>query len=116
MLEKDFQSLRFTVLGKDCEYEGDVRLRGDAIVDCKYLGAITMLDDSMLTIERDAYVEGSIYCKDAEIFGEVKGDVNASGSLTLRSSAKVSGKVSAGSLSVYPGATLNIEADAEKTL
>lgn len=115
MEEKDFKSLRFTVLGKDCEYEGDIRLRGDAIVNCKLTGTITMLDgDSKLTIERSAEVEGSIYCQDAEIFGEVKGSISAAGSLVVRSSAKVSGKVSAAGLSVYPGAVLNIEGSAER--
>lgn len=115
MNENDFKSLHFTILGKECEYEGDIRLKGDAMVNCRVLGSIAMVDDSKLVIERDAYIEGNIYCKDIEIFGEVNGTLNASGSMVVRSSGKVSGKVSAASMSVYPGAILNIEGSAENT-
>lgn len=113
MIEQDFRKLNFSVLGQGCEYEGDIKLKGDSIIDCKITGSITMLDDSKLIIERDAYIEGTIYCKDIEVFGELNGTVNASGSLTVRSSGKVSGKISAANLSVYPGAVLNIEGRAE---
>lgn len=113
MNETEFKRLGFTVLGKDCEYEGDLRLRGDAIIDSKLVGSLTMLDESKLVIERDASIEGSIYCKDIEVFGNIEGSISASGSLTVRSSGRVSGKVTAANLSVYPGAVLNIEGSAE---
>lgn len=109
MKEIDFKALNFTVLGKACEYEGDLRLRGDAMICSRVLGSLTMLDESKLVIEREAYIEGSIYCKDIEVFGEVNGSINASGKLTVRSSAKVSGKISAANMSIYPGAILNME-------
>lgn len=114
MNENDFKAINFSVLGKGCEYEGDLRLRGDATVNCKVLGSISIMDDSKLVIEREAYVEGSIYCKDVEIFGEVNGSIIASGSMVVRSSGKVSGKIAAGSMSIYPGAILNIEGSAEE--
>lgn len=115
MNESDFKSLNFSVLGKGCEYEGDLRLSGDTVVNCKIFGTITILDGAKLTLERNAYVEGSIYCKDIEVFGELNGSVNASGSLVVRSSGKISGKIAANNMSVYPGALLNIEGHAEET-
>ncbi len=113
MNQTDFKHLSFTILGKDCEYEGDLRLRGDAIVDSKVIGSIVMLDEGKLVVERDASIEGSIYCQDIEVFGNIEGSISATGSLTVRSSGRVSGKVSSANLSVYPGAVLNIEGSAE---
>lgn len=113
MKENDFKSLSFTVLGRDSEFEGDIKLRGDAMINSRLIGTVTMQDDGNLVIERNAYVEGAIYCKDVEVFGEVNGTINAAGSLVVRSSGKVSGKVSAASMSVYPGALLNAQGSAD---
>ncbi|MCO4752862.1 MAG: polymer-forming cytoskeletal protein [Bacteriovoracaceae bacterium] len=114
MKESEFKSLNFTMLGKGSEYEGDLRLSGDTVVNCKILGTLTILDGSKLTIEREAMIEGSIYCKDVEIFGEVSGSISAAGSMVVRSSGKVSGNIEAKNLSVYPGALLNIEGRAQE--
>ncbi len=113
MKESDFKSLNFTLLGKNSEYEGDLRISGDTVVNCKVIGTLTILDGAKLTLERDASIEGSIYCKDIEIFGEVKGSITAAGSMTVRASGKVSGIINAQNLSVYPGAILNIEGKAQ---
>ncbi|MEX0797901.1 MAG: polymer-forming cytoskeletal protein [Bacteriovoracaceae bacterium] len=114
MNESDFKSLNFTILGKNSEYEGDLRLSGDTVINCKVYGTISILDGSQLVLEREAYVEGSIYCKDIEVFGEINGSVNAAGSLVVRSSGKVSGNITAANMSVYPGALLNIEGHTEE--
>lgn len=113
MQENSFKSLEFTLLGKNCEYDGDIRVKGETIINCYLKGSVTMLDDSKITIERDAVVEGNIYCKDIEVFGTVNGAINANGSLTVRSNAKIFGNVHSEKLSIYPGAILNIEGHSE---
>lgn len=113
MNEGSFKSLEFTLLGKNCEYVGDIRVKGEAIINCSIKGSITVLDDSKITIERDANIEGNIYCKDIEVFGVINGSINSQGSLTIRSNAKVYGNIHAQKMSIYPGAILNIEGHAE---
>lgn len=113
MNEGSFKSLEFTLMGKYCEYEGDIKIKGEAIINCKIKGSITVTDNSKITIERDAQIEGNIYCQDIEVFGTINGSINSQGSLTVRSNAKVYGNIHAQQLSIYPGAILNIEGHAE---
>lgn len=115
MNELTFKSLEFTLIGKDCEYTGDIKTKGDTIFNGKVKGSITVMDNSKIVIERDAYIEGNIYCKDIEVFGIVNGSINSAGSLTIRSNAKVFGNIHAQKMSIYPGAVLNIEGHAEST-
>lgn len=109
MNENDFKQLNFSILGKDASLEGDLKFQGDTILSCYVKGTINMADKSKLTLERGSHVEGNIYCHDIEIFGSFYGTVNASGTLSIRSSGIVSGKVTANQMSIYPGAQLNFE-------
>ena len=109
MNELDFKKLNFSVLGRNCEFEGELKLFGDTLITCHVKGTLAMQDQGKLTIERGANISGDIYCHDIEIFGNVEGSIRAHGTLTVRSSAQVSGNIEAKSLSIYPGAVLNIE-------
>ena len=114
MIENEFKSLNFSVLGKNSVIEGNLKFHGDTLLNCEINGDITMLNDSTLTLERESQFTGNIYCSDIEIFGSVSGSINATGSLSVRSSATVSGKINARSINIYPGATLNIEGHTEE--
>lgn len=105
----NFKSLNFTVLGQESQLEGDFKFRGDILLASELKGSLTMLDDGKVILERTSNFNGNIFCKDIEIFGNFQGTINSSGTLSIRSSASVSGKINAKSLSIYPGATLNIE-------
>jgi cytoskeletal protein CcmA (bactofilin family) len=114
MKEKEFQNFNFTMLGKDSILDGDFKFSGDTLINCHITGSITMINDGKLTFERDSKFEGSIFCHDIEVFGDVKGTLNASGVLSVRSSAIVSGVINAKSLSIFPGANINIEGHTEE--
>ena len=109
MIEKDFKELNFSVLGRNSSLEGDLKFQGDTLLNCFVKGTITMEDQSKITLERGAKVEGNIYCNDIEIFGSFSGSINASGTLSVRSSAVISGKIMAKKLSIFPGAQINME-------
>ena len=109
MNETDFRNLNFTVIGKDCDLEGDLVFAGDTLVNSRIKGNLTIKDEGKLTLERGSFLDGNIYCHDAEIFGEVKGSINAAGTLSIKSGASVSGTLKAKKLSIFPGATINIE-------
>lgn len=109
MKEIDFKTLNFSVIGQSSQLEGEFKFHGDTLLNCTLKGDVTMLDHGKLTLERESKFNGNIYCEDIEIFGEVTGSINASGNLSVRSSAVVSGLINAKSINIYPGATLNIE-------
>lgn len=109
MIENDFKNLNFTVIGKDSNLEGDLKFSGDTLISGRVTGTLTIQNDAKLTLERQGSFEGTIFCHDLEVFGEIKGTVNASGTLSVRSGASVSGIVNAQRLSVFPGAIINID-------
>jgi cytoskeletal protein CcmA (bactofilin family) len=109
MKEIDFKKQNYTVIGINNSIEGELKLTGDALIHSSVRGTITMFQEGTLILERDSKFEGTIYCNDIEVFGEVKGTIKANGKLTVRSSASISGNIQAKQMSVYPGAILNIE-------
>jgi cytoskeletal protein CcmA (bactofilin family) len=109
----NFKELNFSLLGKKTKITGDLSLEGDTVLAGSLTGTITVKDQGNIIIEQTATIEGDIYCNDIEIFGSFSGSINASGTLTIRSSADVAGKISASKMSIYPGAILNMEGSAE---
>lgn len=109
MLEKEFKQLNYNVLGRDTVFEGDLKIKGDTLINGQFNGSITVLDQSKVTIEKDCHVEGDLYGHDIEVHGNFSGSLKASGVLTIRSSGNVSGKIQASQLNIYPGAIVNME-------
>ena len=54
-------------------------------------------------------VNGSVRAAEAEILGDIEGDIVVTGSLILRSTAKIKGNITARTMSVDEGATYNGE-------
>ena len=109
MKESNFKKQNYNFVGLHTNLEGELKFSGDTIIHGKVKGTIIMQDKGNLILERTAQFEGTIFCQNIEVFGEIKGTVKASGTLSIRSSASVSGNIQAGKLVVYPGAVLNVE-------
>ena len=110
----DFKTLNFSVLGQDSTLSGDFKFRGDILLGSKLSGSLTMLDEGKVIIERNSIVDAEISCHDIEIFGQFTGKINASGTLSVRSSAKISGEIRANKMSIFPGAQINMEGHTEE--
>tara|TARA_Y100000385_G_C12768537_1_gene498268 strand:+ start:169 stop:549 length:381 start_codon:yes stop_codon:yes gene_type:complete len=113
MKESNFRKQNYNFVGLHTKLEGELKFSGDTIIHGEVKGTIIIQDEGSLVFERTACFEGTIYCKHLEVFGEVKGTVKASGTLSIRSSASVSGNIQANKLVVYPGAILNVESHTE---
>lgn len=109
MNELDFKKLNFSVIGRGCQVEGDLKFTGDTLITCKIKGTVTVIDTAKLTLERGSSIEGDVYCHDIEVFGSLQGSIKSSGKLTVRSSAEISGNIQAKEICIYPGAVVNIE-------
>lgn len=109
MIKEEFQNLNFSLLGKNTVFKGDLEFEGDTIINGEIQGSVTLLKEGKITFERDSKMDGELYCYDVEIFGHFQGSIKAAGTLTIRSSGVVSGKVEANNLSIFPGAILNME-------
>lgn len=79
--------------------ESDFRLDGEVEGDIQ--------SKTKVVIGEKGTLKGSLTCANAEILGKVIGDISASHTLTLHSTAEISGDVQVKSLIVEPNAVFN---------
>jgi len=78
------------------ESDGDIRLDGalEGKLNCK----------GRVVIGPEARIKGIIYARNAEILGNVEGEIIVIDLLTLKSTATITGDITMGKFSVEPGA------------
>lgn len=108
--DKDFKDFHYNVLGAKSQIVGNLVLCGDAIVNSHIEGSIEVQEAGKLVLERGSFVKGKIKAIDLDIFGQVEGDIDCSGLVSIRSSATVSGSIKSGRLVIYPGAIVEMNA------
>jgi cytoskeletal protein CcmA (bactofilin family) len=112
--DQDFKQFHYNVLGAKSYIQGDVVLFGDAIITSSIEGSIEIKDKGKLVLERGSSVKGKIKAIDLEIFGDVEGEIECSGLVSIRSSAKVSGSIKSARLVIYPGASVDMKASSQE--
>ncbi|MDR1652128.1 MAG: polymer-forming cytoskeletal protein [Prevotellaceae bacterium] len=87
-----------TVVG-DVKAEADFRLDGeiDGSIECK----------GKLVVGQRGFVKGNVICENAEISGEVSGNIIINDTLSLRATAVVSGDITTKVFVIEPNAILN---------
>lgn len=108
--DQDFREFHYNMLGSRSKITGDLVLYGDSIITSEVDGTIEVQDDGKLILERGSLIRGKVRAIDLEIFGEVNGEIECSGLVSIRSSAHVSGTIKAGRLVIYPGAIVETQA------
>jgi len=103
--EKQQQILERNIIGSNTSIVGDVISEGDFRIDGKVEG--TIKTSGRVVIGKIGTAIGKIECSDADIEGKFSGELQVNNLLTLKSSAKISGDVIIGKLSVEPGAEFN---------
>jgi cytoskeletal protein CcmA (bactofilin family) len=90
------------IIGAGTSIEGDVISSGDIRIDGSLKG--TLKTRGKLVVGPSGQVEGTVSCQNADISGNVRGKVNVTELLSLKATAKLSGEISTGKLSIEPGA------------
>jgi cytoskeletal protein CcmA (bactofilin family) len=85
--------------------KGDITSNGYFRIDGTIEGNVKT--PSKVVIGKTGIVIGTLSCKNADIEGKVKGIIDISGTLSLKSTAHIEGEVVIGKLSVEPGAIFN---------
>jgi len=99
-----------TIIGKSITIRGELSGDEDLFVDGTIDGSITVAD-SRLTIGPNGRVKANLIARDVIIFGQVSGNVQATGSVDLRQSATLKGDISAARLAIEENATIQGKAD-----
>ncbi len=92
-------------IGKGTTIEGNIETYGNLRVDGKVIGNI--ITKSKLVLGQSSQVEGNILAQNAEVLGEIKGKIEVSDLLTLKSSSVIHGDILTSKLVVETGATFN---------
>jgi cytoskeletal protein CcmA (bactofilin family) len=113
MNETDFRKFNYNVLGANSSIKGDLTLTGDAIITSRIEGSVEVKETGKLVLERGSHIIGKVKAIDLEIFGQVDGEIECSGIVSIRSSAHVVGTVKSARLVIYPGAVVEMTANSQ---
>lgn len=103
--EKTPQTVERNVIGKNTKIKGDIISEGDFRIEGSIEG--TIKTDGRVIVGKSGEVKGKIECANADFEGTFSGELIIQNLLTLKSTAKISGDVVIGKLSVEPGAEFN---------
>lgn len=94
-----------TVIGKSITIRGELSANENLYIDGDMEGTIT-LPEYAVTIGPNAKILSNIRAKDIIVFGNMKGDLHATGKVEIRGSAVVNGDIFSKRLSIEENATL----------
>ncbi len=90
------------LIGNGTKIIGDISSSGDVRIDGHLNGNI--VTSGKFVLGPNGLVDGNISCANADLMGEVKGQVTVSELLQLKQTARINGDISTGKLSIEPGA------------
>lgn len=94
-----------SIIGSGVTLTGDINSTADIRIDGILKGNIK--SSARVFIGKDAVVEGEIESQQADVHGQVRGNVKVKELLNLRASASLVGDIYAGKLQVEPAAFFN---------
>ncbi|MGV6828345.1 MAG: bactofilin family protein [Flavobacteriales bacterium] len=92
-------------INEGTQIQGDINSTGFFRIDGQIKG--TVKTPSKVVIGKSGSIIGNLICSEADIEGFFEGNLDIEKTLTLRSTAKITGEVVIGKLAVEPGATFN---------
>ena len=90
------------LIGNGTKIVGDINSKGDVRIDGHLTGNI--ITTGKFVLGANGIVDGNVTSENAEMEGEVKGKVNVTEMLSLKSTAKITGDILTGKLAIEPGA------------
>lgn len=97
------ESASINLIGSGTSITGDITSNGDVRIDGTLKGNISI--SGKLVVGPSGSLEGNVQCQNADISGEVKGQVNVTELLSLKATAKLLGDIVTGKISIEPNAT-----------
>lgn len=102
MLKSKEKNDAINSISSGSKLEGDLTSTGDVRIDGVLNGSLKT--EGKLVLGERGIVEGEVNCKSAIIAGEIKGSIQTAEILTLQTTAKISGEITANKLAIEPGA------------
>lgn len=102
---EEFDSATINLIGAGTTINGDVNSNGDIRINGLLTGNLTT--KGRVIIGETGKIIGEINCKSAEILGFVEGKLFASDSLSMKSTANITGEIVVGKIAIEPGCKFN---------
>lgn len=93
------------LLGRGCEFDGKLTFEGKVQIDGKFTGEI--ISEGTLIIGEGARVKAEITVDTVIVYGDVAGNIRATGSVELMSTARLRGSIQTAGLVVERGAVFD---------
>ena len=100
---------RTSILGPTIQFKGELSAEEDLVIQGKVEGSIT--HKQRLTIGREGTVHASVDAQTVVIEGSMEGDVRAEKSVAVKETARMTGNISAPSVTILQGANFNGNVD-----
>jgi len=104
-MQQSRESNKIDIIEKTTRIVGDITSQADFRIDGNVEGTITTT--GKVVVGEEGVVSGNITCVNSDIAGLVKGSLDVSEILSLKSSAKIEGQVIAGKLAIEAGANVD---------
>lgn len=105
------------IIGSGTSIKGDIKASGDIRIDGALIGSINAKGKVVIGVTGN--VEGEIICQSADFSGNIKAKITVTELLAMKASARITGDIVTGKLSVEPGAnfsgTCNMNQTVSKT-
>lgn len=89
------------IISEGTRIKGDIIASGDIRIDGELTGNISA--KGRLVVGPNGKITGEVDCSNIEISGYIKGKINATELINMKSTSQIEGDVFAGKLSVEPG-------------
>lgn len=101
--EFDFSTMN--KIGDGTSITGDINSNGDIRIDGVITGSVTC--KGKMILGPSGSIKGDLTCANAEISGNIKGNLKITELLSLKASSVVNGEINTGKLSIEPGANFS---------
>jgi cytoskeletal protein CcmA (bactofilin family) len=101
----EIESTTSNIISRGTILEGNIKTPGNLRIEGRVIG--NLITKSKAALAQSSYVDGNILAKNAEVAGEVKGQVEVSEMLILKPTCIIHGDIVTNKLIVESGATFN---------
>lgn len=99
------ESFSASIIGAGNTITGNIEAEGDIRIDGTVKGNV--FSRAKILIGADGLVEGNIHCREADVNGQVVGNINTQELLHLKGNAAVSGDIHTAKLLIEPTVSFN---------
>ena len=101
------------IIGNGTTIKGEIESNGDIRIDGKVIGILK--SDGKIVLGQNGSIEGELYCKQADLSGNVKGKINVEELTSLKSTSHIEGELSTKQLYIEIGAIFTGKCEMGKT-